>query len=208
MQRWGLTGGIACGKSTVTALLRRLGARVVDADQLAREVVAPGTQGLRRVVERFGDGVLTPRGELDRKALGELVFHDAAARADLEAITHPLIGRLRDDLTREAEASGAPVLVYDAALLVEKGLHRGLDQVIVVDASPETQMRRLRARDGLTQEAALARVSSQMPLADKRAAATVVLTNDGTVEELERAVGETWARLSPGSPPGPARPGA
>jgi dephospho-CoA kinase len=196
MRRWGLTGGIACGKSTVAALLRHWGAVVVDADVLAREVVAPGTPGLRQVVSRFGPEVLTPGGELNRKYLGTLVFRDPEARANLEAITHPLVARLREERTRLAREAGARVLVYDAALLVEKGLHRGLDELIVVSSTPENQLRRLCARDGLTEEEARARVASQMPLSQKRAAATLVLENDGTKAELEAAARAAWERLA------------
>jgi len=194
VELWGLTGGIASGKSTVSNVLRQLGAVVVDADLLAREVLAPGSDGLTAVVERFGQGVLAPDGTLDRKKLGAVVFTDAKARADLGAISHPRIAALSAQRTLEAEAAGARVVVYDAPLLVENGLHHGMQEVLVVAVTPETQKQRLMGRDGISEAEALQRMASQLPLAEKRKVATVVFENDGTRAELEAQVKRFWER--------------
>ncbi|MEW5854556.1 MAG: dephospho-CoA kinase [Myxococcota bacterium] len=201
MELWGLTGGIASGKSTVSRMLRAHGATIIDADALAREVVAPGTEGLAAVVERFGPDVLLPDGSLDRKKLGERVFSDATARADLNAITHPRIAQLALQRTAEAEQAGARVVVYDAPLLVENRLHElmGMKQVLVVACSRETQLRRLMQRDGLTLAQARARLAAQLPLSEKKKAATVVFQNDGKVEDLQRQVDQFWTGHAPGS---------
>lgn len=194
---WGLTGGIACGKSTVSRLLEKKGATIIDADVLAREVVAPGSDGLREIVSTFGPGVLTPEGALDRKALGAAVFGDEGKRRALNAITHPRIAALSAQRTQEAMARGDRVVIYDAPLLVENGLHHGMEQVLVVAATEATQLRRLRERDGLDEAAARARMASQMPVAQKRAVATQVFENDGTLAELEAQVEKFWAAHAP-----------
>jgi dephospho-CoA kinase len=175
----GLTGGIASGKSTVAALLTELGARVICADTLAREVVAPGTEGLDAVAARFGADYLRPDGTLDRARLGRLVFADPAARRDLEAILHPLIRRAFAAAVARirAEDPGA-VVVYDAPLLIEAGADREVDRVIVVAVDEAVQVRRLVARDGLSEADALARIRAQMPAAERLARADVVI--DGT----------------------------
>ncbi|MBI5496930.1 MAG: dephospho-CoA kinase [Deltaproteobacteria bacterium] len=192
MEIWGLTGGIACGKSTVSRLLAAHGAAIVDADLLARRVVATGTDGLAAVVARFGPDLLAPDGTLDRKRLGALVFADAQARRDLNAITHPRIAQAAQHEVAQAAARGAPVAIYDAALLVENGLHHGLREVLVVAASEPTQVARLRARDGLTEDEARARIRSQAPLEDKRRAATCVFENDGSLQHLQAQVDRFW----------------
>ena len=184
----GLTGGIASGKSTVAARLRELGVPVVDADALAREVVAPGTPGLEAIVEAFGAGVLTPEGALDRKALGEVVFADAAARKRLEAITHPRIAAAGHARMASLADHPAPYRVYEAALLVENGLHRAFPALVVVAAEEATQLTRIMARDGLDEAAARARLAAQLPLRDKIAVATDVLRNDGDRAALMAAV--------------------
>ena len=191
----GLTGGIGSGKSAVSALLASYGAFVVDADVVAREVVAPGTPGLARVVAEFGEQVLLPDGSLDRPALGRVVFGDADALARLNAIVHPLVGERTVELFAEAERSGSPVLVHDVPLLVENGLHRAYAAVVVVAASPQTQVDRLVRLRGMTEEDARARIAAQAPLADKLAVATHVLRNDGTREELEAQVADLWQEL-------------
>ncbi|MEO0326357.1 MAG: dephospho-CoA kinase [Myxococcota bacterium] len=191
----GLTGGIASGKSTVGARLRALGVPVVDADALAREVVAPHTPGLAAVVQAFGESVLTAEGELDRKALGALVFADEAARKRLEAITHPRIAAAGQARLAELATHPAPYRVYEAALLVENGLHRAFPALVVVAAREETQLARLRARDGLDEAAARARLAAQLPLADKIAVATDVLHNDGDRATLLAAVDALDATL-------------
>lgn len=195
MIRVGLTGGIGSGKSTVSRLLASYGAVVVDADLVAREVIEPGTPGLAAVVEAFGTAVLLPTGALDRNALGKVVFGDAAARARLSGILHPLIGERSGELMEAASASGAPMLVHDVPLLVESSLQSRYDVVVVVDASPAVQLDRLVRLRGMPSADAQARIAAQASREDRLAAATVVLDNDGTVEELTGQVQALWADL-------------
>jgi dephospho-CoA kinase len=190
----GLTGGIASGKSTVTAMFRELGAQVIDADQVARDVVEPGTPGLEEVARRF-PGVVDPSGQLDRAALGRRVFADPAERRALEAIVHP---RIREEVARRTEAlarAGVTVVLYDAALLIENELHRGMDGVILVSAPEAVQRARLAARDGLDDLAITARLSAQLPLADKRAHATWVVENGGSLDETRAQVRRIWEQI-------------
>jgi len=184
----GLTGGIASGKSSATRALRELGVVVVDADQLAREVVERGSEGLAEVVAAFGEGVLAKDGSLDRERLAAVVFGDEAARKRLQAITHPRIGRLSAERIAQGLASPSPYVVYDAPLLVEVGAHRGLDALIVVAASEAHQVARAQARDGMTEEQARARIAAQVPLARKMEVADYVIDNDGTPEQLVQRV--------------------
>ncbi|MFT4109945.1 dephospho-CoA kinase [Propionicimonas sp.] len=193
----GLTGGIASGKSTVAALLAGRGALVIDADRLAREAVEPGTPGLAAVVARFGDGVLRPDGRLDRPALGRIVFADPLARRDLEAIVHPAVRARAAELT--AAAPAGTVVVQMIPLLVETGQQDAFDLVVVVDAEPAEQVARIRARDGLGEEEALARLRAQADRERRLAAADVVLRNDGTPADLADRVDRFWAGLT-GSP--------
>lgn len=190
MLRVGLTGGIGSGKSTVAQRFRDLGAVVIDADQLARQVVAPGSPGLDAIHRRFGDGVIAPDGSLDRAALGEVVFADAQARRDLEAITHPLIG----GLTRSLMESAAPgrVVVHDVPLLVELDMAAGYHLTVVVGADVETRMARLTDSRGVTQADALARIAAQASDSARRAAADAWLDNNGTVEGLLAQVDALW----------------
>ncbi len=192
----GLTGGIGSGKSSVSRLLAQHGAVVVDADLVAREVVEPGTDGLRRVVEEFGEQVLQPDGSLDRPALGVLVFSDPGALARLNAIVHPLIGDRTSELLVRARQSGAPVVVHDVALLVENGLAPVYDAVVVVAATPETQLDRLVRLRGMDAQEARRRIAAQAPLEDKLAVATHVVQNDGPVEELAPQVARLWTELT------------
>ncbi|SDE51779.1 dephospho-CoA kinase [Auraticoccus monumenti] len=194
MPRTALTGAIASGKSAAAAVLEELGAVVVDSDVLAREVVAPGTPGLAEVVDRFGPGVLRPDGALDRPALGRVVFADAAARRDLEAIVHPRVRALAAE--REAAAPPGALVVQVIPLLVETGQQDAFGTVLVVDVEPATQLRRLRARDGLDEEQAGARVAAQADRATRLAAADVVWHNDGTPEELRAQVVRWWRERS------------
>lgn len=180
----GLTGGIGSGKSTVSKELRRLGAGVVDADLLAREVVAPGSEGLAEVVAAFGEGVLDKHGGLDRAKVGELVFGDGEARAKLVAITHPRIARLSMERLAALAATDCPYVIYEAPLLIESGAHRGMDVVVVVATGPDVQVRRIADRDGLSADAAQARIDAQAPLQDKLAVADHVIENDGTLQQL------------------------
>lgn len=183
----GLTGGIACGKSAVERILASCGATVIDADQLARDVVAPGTDGLRAVIDAFGSSLLQSDGTLDRAALGHLVFADAEARARLGSILHPRIAVASQTAIAAAVAAGAPLVVYSAALLVEGGTHRAFDGLLVVSCRPEIQRRRLAERDGLGDEEVSQRLAAQMPLSEKEAAATWLLRNDGSLDDLREA---------------------
>ncbi len=190
----GLTGGIASGKSAVAELLAEKGAIIVDADVLAREVVELGTPGLVAIVRRFGPGVLLPDGRLDRAALGEIVFSDAAARADLNAIVHPAVRARAAELT--AAASGDAVVVQVIPLLVETGQQASFDDVIVVDVDPAVQRARLMARNGLTRDQADARIAAQSSRAERLAAASVVIDNSGSLADLRPRVEEAWPRIS------------
>jgi dephospho-CoA kinase len=193
--RIGLTGGIGSGKSTVAALLTQHGARVVDADRIAREVVEPGTPGLAAVVAEFGDGVLTPEGALDRPALAALVFGDPAARARLDAIVHPLVRSRAAELVAAAPVDA--VVVQDVPLLVETGQASSFDLVLVVEAEVGTRVARLVER-GLTAEDARARIASQATDEQRRAVADVVLRNDGDRDALAIEVDRFWAeRVAP-----------
>jgi dephospho-CoA kinase len=195
----GLTGGIASGKSTVARMLAERGAAIVDADQLARKIVEPGQPALAELVARFGAAILSPDGTLDRKRLGAIAFAEPAARADLGKITHPRIAAASAAAIAALNDAGANVVFYEAALLVENRAHLGLEALVVVAASPETQLQRVMARDKLDLEAAVARVNSQAPLEDKLEAATWVIQNDGDeaalAREVDRVVGEIEARF-------------
>lgn len=195
MKRIGLTGGIASGKSTVTRLLRGLGAHVLDADVIAREVVEPGTPALAEIAERFA-GVLTPEGRLDRAALASRIFAQPSERQALNAIIHPRITERFLEESARLEALGADRLVYDAPLLIENGIHRAMDAVVLVWVPREVQRLRLQARDALTLEQAEARLASQMPLDDKRVHATHVVDNSGSLEATGEQVRRIWAILA------------
>lgn len=195
-RRIGLTGGIGSGKSTVADLLAERGAVIVDADVLAREVVAPGTEGLDAVVKRFREGVLRADGTLDRPALGAIVFSDADARADLNAITHPRVRARARQLRNEAlEADPDAVVVDVIPLLVETGQAASFDEVVVVDVPVETQVERVMARNGLSRDEASARVRAQASREERLAAATRVIDNGGDIAALEPQVDELWDQL-------------
>lgn len=189
----GLTGGIASGKSTVSAILAELGAVIIDGDVLAREVVQKGTPGLAAVVEEFGEGLLTPDGDLDRPAMGALVFSDADARKRLEAIVHPLVFERIIDL--ESNAPGGALVVHDIPLLAESGRADTFDSVIVVHAPEETQIRRMIEDRGWTEEDARSRIAAQAAAEDRLAIATHVIDNTGTPEDLRRRVTEVFEEL-------------
>ncbi len=196
MLRVGLTGGIGSGKSTVAARLRELGALLIDSDVLAREVVAPGSDGLAAVRDRFGDGVIAPDGSLDRPALGALVFADEQARRDLEAITHPRIARRTAELA--AGAGEGQVVVHDVPLLVEKHMGPAYHLVVVVGAGEEIRVERLTRTRGMSAQEARSRIAAQATDAQRRAAADVWLDNEGTPEQLQVAVDRLWeGRLAP-----------
>ena len=191
----GLTGGIASGKSTVAAMLAEAGAAIVDADQLARDVVAPGQPALAELVARFGPAILTAEGELDRKRLGQIAFTDPEARADLNRITHPRIAAASQRAIAAWADAGANVVFYEAALLVENRAYSGLSGLIVVAAPPEVQEARLVARDHGSVEDARARIAAQLPLADKIAVATWVIENSGDMAALKKQVDHTIASI-------------
>lgn len=192
----GVTGGIACGKSTVVAAFEALGAAVVSADQLAREAVLPGSPTLAALVRRFGSGILLADGRLNRAALAALVFGDAAARADLNRITHPAVAALAEERLARLRATGSPLIVYEAPLLFEAGAERRVDAVLVVTASGAQQLERLQRRDRLSREEALARLQAQMPLAEKVRRADFLLDNSGPLDETTRQVKELFHRLT------------
>lgn len=191
----GLTGGIASGKSTVAAMLRDLGAPVVDADQVAREVVEPGTPALADIVDRWGETVLDANGYLDRKKLGDLVFGDDEARLALNAITHPRIAAASQQRIADLTAAGAEVIVYEAALIVENQLHKGMDALVVVSVPREVQLQRLVERDGIGTAEAEARLDAQLHLADKVAVADHVVDNSGAIEDTRRQVEAIWTEI-------------
>lgn len=192
----GLTGGIGSGKSTVARMLRQAGVDVIDADQLARDAVAPGSEGLREVVARFGEGILDPSGALDRKKLGDVVFHDEDARRALNAIVHPRVAMLAAERVQALAEQGRERVVYEVPLLFENGLDGAMRATIVVYVDEETQLRRLMARDGSSEEGARARMSAQMPLEEKRRRASYVIDNGGGLEETARQLREVWRDLT------------
>ncbi|MGW0663157.1 dephospho-CoA kinase [Streptodolium elevatio] len=194
----GLTGGIGSGKSEVSRRLAAYGAVVVDSDLIAREVVEPGTPGLAALVAEFGADILAADGTLDRPKLGSLVFADKDRLAALNAIVHPLVGARADEL-RAAAAEDA-VLVNDVPLLAENRLEKLYDLVVVVDASPETQLDRLVRLRGMTEQDARNRMAAQATRADRIAIADVVVDNDGPIEALEPQLRALWERLT-GEPP-------
>lgn len=192
---YGLTGGIAAGKSTVARLFEALGARVVDADQLAREVVLPGSEGLAEITQTFGEDVLASDGSLDRKKLGALVFGDDEKRRALEQITHPRIAQLSMQRMAEIANSDAPYGLYEAALLVEKGTYKMMAGLIVVASSDAAQLARVMARDSLDEASARARIAAQMPQSQKVAVAQWVIWNDSDLDALRARVAEVHAVL-------------
>jgi dephospho-CoA kinase len=191
--RVGLTGGVASGKSTVATVLRELGAVVIDADRIAREVVAKGTPGLGAVVRQLGEEVLTADGEMDRPAVARLVFADDDARRRLEGVIHPLV---RAEAARlEGEAPEGAVVVHDIPLLAETGQADAFDAVLVVDADPEDQVRRAVRDRGWSEEEARSRIAAQAGREERRAIATHVIENTGTLDELRQRVEDVFGQL-------------
>jgi dephospho-CoA kinase len=190
--RVGLTGGIGSGKSTVADELAHRGAVIIDADQLAREVVEPGTPGLAKVVARFGDRVLTS-GRLDRAGMAKIAFADPQARQDLESIVHPAVRQRAAEL--EAAAAPRSVVVHVIPLLVETGQTANFDVVVVVDVDSETQLARLQARGELSPEEAQSRIAAQASRAQRLEAADVVVDNNGSLAELRAQIGDLWSYL-------------
>ena len=193
----GLTGGIASGKSVVAEMFQRLGAEVVSADDLARELVRPGSKTLARIAERFGIEVLQSDGSLNRPFLAEKIFSDPQARKVLDRITHPAIAELAAERFRAFAQKGVRIVVYDAPLLYEAGADSQVDRVVVVAVDETTQLQRLMMRDGLDRQAAKARVEAQMPLVQKIARADYVIDNNGSLEAARHQVVALMARLVP-----------
>ncbi|ACY98392.1 dephospho-CoA kinase [Thermomonospora curvata] len=194
MLRVGLTGGIGSGKSEVSARLAARGALIIDADKIAREVVAPGTPGLAAVVAEFGEEVLLPDGSMDREKVGSIVFADAERRAALNAIVHPLVGQRMEELVSAAPRDA--IVVYDVPLLVENGLAEMYDVVVVVDVPVQTQIERLTTRRGMSESDARARIAAQASREQRLAVADHVIDNSGTLQELEERVEALWAELT------------
>lgn len=194
MLKVGLTGGIGAGKSEVSRLLVEHGAVLIDADRIAREVVAPGTPGLAAVVEAFGPEILTGDGSLDRPRLGSVVFADPEKLALLNSIVHPLVGARSREL--ESAASTGSVVLHDVPLLTENGLAPLYDLVVVVDASPGTQLDRLVRLRGMTEDDARARMAAQASREQRREIADIVIDNDVPLDALRKRVTEVWAELT------------
>ena len=202
MIKVGLTGGIGAGKSEVARLLAAHGAVVIDADALAREAVAPGSEGLARVVAEFGAEVLAPDGTLDRPRLGRIVFADPARLAALNAIVHPYVGRRSHELI--ATAPSDAVVVYDVPLLVESDLQGQYDVVVVVDVPPDVQLQRLTGPRGMTESDARARMAAQASREQRLAAADLVIDNTGDLAALGHRVDALWDELLTRRPPAPS----
>lgn len=196
MLRVGLTGSIAVGKSFVLSVFRELGCHVLDADKTAREVVEPGTVGLRKIVEHFGEEVLQDDGSLDRKALGSIVFADNNKRELLNSIVHPLVIGEQDRWLNEREAEDPDgIAIIDAALMIEAGSYKRFDALIVVWCEPAIQLKRLQLRDGLAEEDALRRISSQMPQDEKKRYADFLIDTSNGFDDTRRQVAEVFGRL-------------
>jgi dephospho-CoA kinase len=192
----GLTGGIATGKSTVSALLRELGCEIIDADLLAREVVEPGQPALAQIVTEFGRDVVTAAGALDRKKLGAIVFANPERRRRLEAITHPAIrDRFQARLDELAERGFVGLVVFDAAVMIESGNYKNMDRLVVVVTDQPTQLARLHGRDGTDDAENRRKVASQMPLAEKAKLADSVIDNSGDREATAEQVRRVFAAL-------------
>lgn len=201
MLRVALTGGIATGKSHCAARFAAKGVPIIDADLLAREVVRPGTPGLAAIVQRFGAEVLRADGALDRPRLAAKIFSDDAGRRDLEAIVHPAVYEAIQGWLRRAEIAGAPLAIADIPLLYETGHQRDFERVIVAACAPGTQLARLVARNGLSDEEARRRIAAQMPIEEKVKRADYVIRTDGTFEETDRQVDDIIRALSAPPPP-------
>jgi dephospho-CoA kinase len=190
----GLTGGLGAGKSTVARMLRERGAVLVDADELARRVLEPGTSGYKQVCDLFGDEVLTPSGELDREAIAVTVFGEPERRRALESIVHPEVFRLLAEIV-EARRDTDDIIVFDAPLIVETGFHDAVDVVVVVTAPEEERVARAVRDRGMSADGARARIGAQLGDAEREAVADVVIRNNSTLAYLERQVDELWEQL-------------
>ena len=191
----GLTGGIASGKSLVAGILESLGAVVIDADRLAREVVTPGTTPYNAIIKKFGKGIVNADGTIDRKTLGKIVFANSSARKHLEQITHPAIGELAENRFAEERRKGTQTVFYMAPLLIEAGIASKVDEVWIVFADKKTQLERLMRRDGIGHDEALQKIAAQMPIDEKIKLGKIIIYNTGTREETEKQVIELWEAL-------------
>ncbi|PLX89050.1 MAG: dephospho-CoA kinase [Desulfuromonas sp.] len=191
----GITGGIASGKSLAASYFQRLGAELVSADALAREVVAPGSAVLEQLFARFGEGIRSDDGGLDREALAQIVFADEQARRVLNGLLHPAIGALAVERLRDSAQQCVPLVVYEAPLLFEAGAESRVDRVLVISVDEQVQLQRLMTRDGLSLAQAEARIAAQMPQNEKIERADYVIDNSATREALQRQVEALWRRL-------------
>jgi len=197
MLKVGLTGSIAVGKTFVDDVFRELGVPVLDADQVARDVVAPATVGLRRVVEEFGESVLTADGKLDRPKLGSIVFNDEEKRLKLNSIIHPLVFEVQDAWLKQCEAETPDgIAIVDAALMIEAGGYKRFGKLVVVWCEPDLQLQRLMARDGLSREDAERRIASQMPQDEKKSYADHLIDTSGGFDATRQQVADVFAELS------------
>lgn len=199
MQVIGLTGGIATGKSTVSAMLKRAGALIIDADRIARAVVKKGLPAYREIVDHFGPRVLLPDGEIDRNALGDIIFNDPQKKQLLNRIVHPRVKKEVNRQLKQIETTHPKaVAILDIPLLIEAGMHNDLSEIIVVYAPQHMQIKRLMQRDRISEADALARVRSQMPIEEKKQQATIVIDNSGTIENTRRQTLDIFKRLNEG----------
>jgi dephospho-CoA kinase len=192
----GLTGGIATGKSTVAAMLREFGAKIINADDLARVIIQPGKEAWKEIVAAFGNDILHPDKTIDRDKLRKIIFEDDKARAKLDSITHPRIRALALARAQELAAKGSEVVIYEAPLLFEKETHTWLSPIVVVSCDDATQRQRLKARDRLNDFEIDQHVQAQMPLAQKKTLADYVIENDGDLDDLKRQVRDVWVKIS------------
>ncbi len=196
MQVIGLTGGIATGKSTVSAIFKKAGAVIIDADRIARDVVKKGLPAYREIIDTFGDKVLAPNGEIDRTVLGDIIFNDPQQKQLLNRIVHPYVSTETDLQLKQIEKNHPnTIVILDIPLLIEAQMHEDLSDVIVVYVPEHTQIERLMQRDGISKADALARVRSQMPIEEKKDLATIVIDNSGTRENTRKQTLDIFQRL-------------
>ena len=196
MQVIGLTGGIATGKSTVSAILKEAGAVIVDADRIARDVVKKGLPAYQEIIDTFGGNVLSPDGEIDRRALGDIIFNDPQKKELLNRIVHPYVSKETHlQLRRIEKTHPNSIVILDIPLLLEAQMHKDLSEIIVVYVPEHIQIKRLMQRDGISEADALARVRSQMPIEEKKDLATIVIDNSGTRDNTRKRILEIFRRF-------------